>query len=251
MNTKTLTLSRSLIDELIFTLALPDKPFIRHIVWFLLRKIFIRMANIGATFDDILGESGLKPASEWAVRQFARTVTSEGQEYIPEKGPLIIVSNHPGTVDAVVLFSQIPREDLVCISSYIPFLDKLPNLKERLILTSKTSGSNRARTAIRATQHLRGGGSLLYFGAGHLEPDPAVQLRTDHLPALIPGPDDDFAFCVLRTGLPPCRPEWRRSESKSDEDHHLPLKSPAGRALQPFWNRHGIVRVRSLTFGPS
>ena len=92
---------------------------------------------------------------------------------MPRGGPLLLVSNHPGLADAVALFAATPRDDLRVIAADRPFLDTLPNTSRYLLTVADTTagGSGVARAAAR---HLRGGGAVLTFPGGKIEPDPAV-----------------------------------------------------------------------------
>jgi putative hemolysin len=106
-------------------------------------------------------------------RMTAGIVTS-GLEYVPPRGPVIIVANHPGMTDTVALFTSLAsRPDLRVIASDRPFLRALPNVARQMIFLPDEKGGRMAviRTAAR---HLEEGGALLTFPAGEIEPDPAT-----------------------------------------------------------------------------
>ncbi|MCS7010691.1 MAG: hypothetical protein N2049_07970 [Anaerolineales bacterium] len=174
MNAELLALSQSLVDELVGAVALPKTHFWRGLTWKLFRPLTDRFASLGLTFDRLVSEDGLPKASEWALSHFCTTISARGQEHIPNEGPLLITSNHPGAYDALVIFSKVARRDLCWISSEIPFLEKLPHLRKHIFFASRTDAPSRLVTLRNAVNHLRGGGALLYFGAGHRDPDPAV-----------------------------------------------------------------------------
>lgn len=101
---------------------------------------------------------------------------------LPEAGPLLVVANHPGLFDALALFAAIGRDDLAILAARRPLLAALPNLARRLLLIEPgASGSMALKKALR---HLRGGGALLHFPAGRIEPDPLVSPRGT--PLLLP-----------------------------------------------------------------
>jgi hypothetical protein len=102
-----------------------------------------------------------------------RRVEIDGRERVPRQGSLLVVSNHPGLADAVALFSSIPRRDLRVIAAKWSLLDALPNTSRYLITLAKTS-PNRLTVLRAASRHLTGGGAVLSFPAGKMEPDPAV-----------------------------------------------------------------------------
>jgi 1-acyl-sn-glycerol-3-phosphate acyltransferase len=132
-----------------------------------------RMARQIATYDQIVGESGLRAGGAWALERMVRRVEIEGRERVPREGSLLLVSNHPGLADAVALFTSIPRPDLRVVAAEWPLLDALPNTSRYLITVAKAS-SSRFGVLRAAARHLRHGGAVLNFPAGRMEPDPAV-----------------------------------------------------------------------------
>ena len=91
---------------------------------------------------------------------------------LPTTGPLLVISNHPGLFDALALFASTGRDDLSILAARRPLLTALPNLSRRLLsIDPGASGSVALKKAVR---HLRGGGALLHFPAGQIEPDPRV-----------------------------------------------------------------------------
>ena len=132
-----------------------------------------RLARQILTFDRIVGESGLGTGGEWALERLCRSARIVGRDNVPRGGPLLLVSNHPGLADAVALFSVTPREDLRVIAADRPFLDALPNTS-RYLLTVAEAPAGRSGVVRAAARHLRGGGAVLTFPGGRIEPDPAV-----------------------------------------------------------------------------
>jgi hypothetical protein len=122
------------------------------------------------TYDEVVGRSGLQAGGAWAMSRFVRQVEVRGRENLPSEGPLLVVANHPGLSDAIALFSAIPRPDLRVVAAANPLLSALPNTASRLFYVSG-SGLKAVRAANR---HLRGGGAVLTFPGGRIEPDPAV-----------------------------------------------------------------------------
>lgn len=132
-----------------------------------------RLARQIATFDEIVGRAGLPAAGAWAMDRLSRGSAVRGEENVPEKGPLLVVSNHPGLADAVALFAAMPRDDLKVIAAERPFLSALPNTSEALIPVSD-GPRGRPRAVRTAARHLRAGGAVVTFPGGRIEPDPAV-----------------------------------------------------------------------------
>ncbi|HWS82275.1 MAG TPA: 1-acyl-sn-glycerol-3-phosphate acyltransferase [Rubrobacter sp.] len=132
-----------------------------------------RLARQILTYDRIVGESGLGTGGAWALKRLSRNTSIEGQKNVPRGGPLLLVSNHPGLADAVALFAATPRDDLLVIAADRPFLEALPNTSRHLLTVAETS-AGRPGVVRAAARHLRGGGTVLTFPGGRIEPDPAI-----------------------------------------------------------------------------
>lgn len=129
-----------------------------------------------AEYDRLVGEGGLGLGGGWALGRMVGKASFSGEENIPSEGPLMVVSNHPGLSDTIALFSAIPREDLMVIAARRDFLDALPNTAKRLFVLEDGAGEGRSGgfgVVRAAARHLKGGGSLLNFPGGRIEPDPA------------------------------------------------------------------------------
>jgi 1-acyl-sn-glycerol-3-phosphate acyltransferase len=167
-------LSDSLIDEIVGAVGLPKNRFTHRLGRSIFRKITDRFANIGAPFDETVGSEGLPKASEFCLNFFCNEVKTDGIENVPLTGPLLVTTNHPGTYDGLTIYSKLPRKDIKWISSEIPFLRLLPNLSEHILFASRQDSRSRMVVLRNAIQHLQQGGVLVYFAAGHRDPDPAV-----------------------------------------------------------------------------
>ena len=166
-------LTRVCVDDLLSAFGVGSLRRGRRPLELLFRFPAQRLAHQVATYDRIVGELGLGAGGAWMLERMARSVEVEGQENIPRQGPLLLVANHPGLTDTVALFAAIPRSDLRVVAAERPFLDVLPNTSQYLLTMSETS-PERFRLLRSATRHLRGGGAILTFPAGRIEPDPAV-----------------------------------------------------------------------------
>jgi 1-acyl-sn-glycerol-3-phosphate acyltransferase len=166
-------LTRVCVDDLLSAFGLGTLRRGRHLLELLSRVPAQRVARQIATYDQIVGESGLRMGGAWALERMVRRVEIEGRERVPPQGSLLLVSNHPGLADAVALFSSIPRPDLRVVAAKWPLLDALPNTSRYLITLAKAS-SNRLTVLRTASRHLTRGGAVLTFPAGRMEPDPAV-----------------------------------------------------------------------------
>src|SRR5215203_2911864 len=166
-------LTQLCVDDLISAFGLGEVSHGRAVMESLSRIPTRRLARQILTYDRIVGESGLGTGGAWALKRLSRNTSIEGQENVPHGGPLLLVSNHPGLADAVALFAATPRDDLRVIAADRPFLDTLPNTSRYLLTVADTS-TGRSGVARVAARHLRGGGAVLTFPGGRIEPDPAV-----------------------------------------------------------------------------
>jgi hypothetical protein len=123
-------------------------------------------------YDRRVGSDGLAASSVWLLEQFTHSVQMIG-EPPPVHGPLLIVSNHPGMVDAMAIFAQVQRSDLRILAAERPILRLLPNIMPYLIFVPDDP-QQRLPAVRSAASHLRTGGCLLNFPGGHIEPDPAL-----------------------------------------------------------------------------
>jgi hypothetical protein len=217
MDKDIVTLSKLGIAELVGSVGLPRTKLVLRLFWILFRIPMSRFATMGLTFDRLVAEAGFPKASEWALTHWCSHVTARGTQDIPAEGPLLIVCNHPGTYDALIIFSQVGRQDIRWISTEIPFLENLPHTRNHVIFASRSNALKRMSAMHRAIRHLQAGGALLYIGAGQLDPDPAVYPNAaEHIEEWLAG--IDFFFQHVRgLRLMPAivsgvvSPKWARS----------------------------------------
>lgn len=133
-----------------------------------------KLAKEVLSFDADIKTKGLQEASKRFCSHYTANVTVTGLEYLPAKGPLLILSNHPGLFDTVSLFSQIERTELKVIALDRSFLRSMPALSESLFFV----GAQKTALLRKLTRHLQMGGSILTFPAGKIEPDPYLREGT-------------------------------------------------------------------------
>lgn len=142
----------------------------------LLRRVFEgparRVTETVFHYDHLVGRDGLASSSVWLLEQFTNSVRVVGSPP-PQSGPLLIVSNHPGMVDAMAVFAQVQRPDLRIIAAERPVLRLLPNILPYLIIVPDDP-QRRLPVVRTAAAHLKNGGVLLNYPGGHIEPDPAL-----------------------------------------------------------------------------
>src|SRR5687767_14737475 len=113
-------LTRVCVNDLLSAFGLGGLHRGRHLLELLCRGPAQRVARQIATYDRIVGESGLGAGGAWALERMVRRVEIEGRERVPPEGALLLLSNHPGLSDAVALFSAIPRSDLRVVAAKWP-----------------------------------------------------------------------------------------------------------------------------------
>lgn len=146
-------------------------PWLRGIATVLARPPAQRFARQLRTFDELVGRAGLPAGAQWICARFAPGMRIDGPSP-PRHGPLLVVANHPGLLDAAALIAAIGRTDLKIIAIARPLIRALPHTAAAIIPVGTTPLSRMAalRSAVR---HLQQGGAVLTFPAGQIEPDPA------------------------------------------------------------------------------
>jgi hypothetical protein len=174
VDARTRELSHSLVYELAGSVGLRHSKLAQRIAWLLFRPVTDRLAKIGVTFDRDVVSAGIATAMRNALQVFIRQVSVRGRENIPASGPLLVLSNHPGTYDSLIIASELRRDDLCILSGDIPFLEHLPDAHKHFFFISLEDPNIRAVAARQAIRHLQSGGAVLLYGFGHIDPDPAV-----------------------------------------------------------------------------
>jgi hypothetical protein len=168
------SLSDTLINEIINAVGLPKTPMTQRAFNLLFCKAAGRLAEIGVTFDRLIEKEGFPSACAWAQTNWCRDIRTRESESVPKSGPLLVISNHAGAYDSVVIAAQLGRNDLKFIGSDVAFLKNLPNTNAHFFYVSEEDTYNRMAAARGGIRHLQNGGALLLFGTGLIDPDPAV-----------------------------------------------------------------------------
>jgi hypothetical protein len=166
-------LMQELSQEIWKVLGLSPDTRLRHLLNPLLWAPLRRFAEWASEFDRTVAESGLREASRKVLPHFINRLEVEGQREVPTSGPLLVVSNHPGSVDALAIAASLPRNDLKIVVSALPFIRSLPNSAQHLIYTDSLDPHKRMEVVRSSVRHIRDGGALLIFPRGKVEPDPA------------------------------------------------------------------------------
>lgn len=168
------SLTRFITDEILNALSLGKNGWVRNTLGPIFHLPARRFSEIAAKFDQDVEMHGFCEAAKRILPCFISGFKVRGIENIPMEGPLIVVSNHPGAYDSLVISANVPRRDLKVVATGVEFLRALPHLVEHLIYVSREPYGRMGalRAAIR---HLEQGGALLIFPTGIIDPDPSNQ----------------------------------------------------------------------------
>jgi len=166
-------LTQYITDELFKLLKGSPHRWARRTFGSLFRMPAHRFAQVACTFDHYVEEFGFREAAIRSLPIFAQGFEARNVENIPQQGPLLITSNHPGTCDSLVIAANIPRSDLKIVASGIPFIQGLRNAAEHLIYTT-LDVHERMMVVRKVIRHLQNGGAVLIFPTGSIDPDPAL-----------------------------------------------------------------------------
>jgi len=168
-------LTRANARELLTAFKLDRMECLRPLVEFLARFPARRLSRHILWFDHIAGQHGLAAAGRYMLNEFTSTTHIEGQQHVPRHGPLLVVANHPGMVDAMAIWVALEcRRDLKIIAAERDILRLIPNVRSRLLFVNPRAEC-RVGLVRQAAGHLRQGGALLTFPSGTIEPDPSVR----------------------------------------------------------------------------
>jgi hypothetical protein len=160
-----------LIDELFKASGLGGDSIWRK--WFggALTPVIRRFASQAEAFDRAVARDGFQCATQSLLAKWTAGLRIEGQDQLPQTGPLLVAANHPGIFDAMSVASVLPREDLKIVAAANPVLRALPNIR-RYFIYSTLDTHVRMATIRRALRQLKQGGALLICSSGKLDPDP-------------------------------------------------------------------------------
>jgi putative hemolysin len=165
------TLTEINLDDLVSSFGWQNQPPLARA----LRRVFVKpackFAHQMLAFDDAVGRVGLVNAARQTQRRYVRSVRVFSAP-LPA-GPFLALSNHPGMVDTLALFSALNRPDLKIIAVDRPFLKALPNTSQRLFYVTDDPTARMALVR-QVSGHLRSGGAALTFPSGKIEPDANV-----------------------------------------------------------------------------
>jgi 1-acyl-sn-glycerol-3-phosphate acyltransferase len=166
-------LQRFILEEFPKTFGTAPNGLFRRICGSVFALPTGRFGRLFAVADRAVEKGGVGVGCARLLSGVGVRAAARGNEHLPAEGPLLVVANHPGAYDSLALASCIPRRDLKIVLREIPFFRALPNASQCFLYA--TSDPISSMVALRNTiRHLQGGGSVLLFGTGTIEPDPAL-----------------------------------------------------------------------------
>ncbi|MGA9397193.1 MAG: 1-acyl-sn-glycerol-3-phosphate acyltransferase [Anaerolineaceae bacterium] len=142
---------------------------LRWSIW----KQAMRFSEMAEKLDRFIGQYGLQEGTRRSIQGFFSNITTHVRQSLPQEGPLLIVSNHPGAADILALASALPRKDIKFVAQDRPMFRAVTNVSEHVIYLNSPN-QMRADSIIEMMDYLKQGGALLLFPSGIWEPDPAV-----------------------------------------------------------------------------
>jgi len=165
--------SGQIMSEILGIMGLQNRAWARRVLYPLFRSPVRKISQLLVDFDCDIANIGWQKAASNLLGRFIDRARVILPDPLPKDGPLLIVANHPGAYDVILLVSQIEREDLKLITSTIPLVRSLPHVSPHFIFIEQDAlgGMAAFRAALR---HLHQGGSVLIFPRGQVEADPSI-----------------------------------------------------------------------------
>jgi len=176
-------ITESLIFDITKALALPTTNFFKSLVRLFLGRVAQAAAEVALEVDRAVAEGGTMAGARKTLARFVKSYAARGLENIPPRGPLLIASNHPASIDSFLITAFVDRPDYKAIIGDIPFLENMPHIREHAIFAPEGGDMmGRMRVIRESIRHLKNGGALLIFPLGGIEADPEF----------MPNPDGEF-----------------------------------------------------------
>ena len=160
------------LDDLVSSFGWEQTPVLSAVLRSTFKPTARKFARMMLHYNEDVRTEGLGQASKKLLTQFAASVTVFGSDNIPT-GPVLVLSNHPGMVDTLALFTALGQQDLRIIARQRPFLEALTNVRPQLLFINDVPGEMIGLLKT-LRSHLDHGGAVLTFPAGEIDPDPSV-----------------------------------------------------------------------------
>jgi hypothetical protein len=167
------TLQTLITDEFMKALGLRQEHWSRWIVHQVVRRGTKHFSNLCAQLDADVTELGFSQAVRNFIPNFAAGCYYTKTETVPESGPLLITSNHPGASDVLAILSLVNRDDVHIVLSGVPITAALPHAQKHFIHV-KQDANQRSGVIRSMISCLKAGEVVFIFPTGHVTPDPEI-----------------------------------------------------------------------------
>lgn len=157
------------LDDLVSSFGWQDHRVLAVFLRFIFRKPAEIFARHIIDYDNVTGLHGIHEGGRDLLNRYVKELRVFGADRIPDSA-FLALSNHPGMTDTLALFAALKRKDLHIIALDRPFLNALPHTTKQLFYVYEDAAKRMALVR-QVSSHLRNGGALLTFPAGHIEPD--------------------------------------------------------------------------------
>ena len=144
-------------------------PLLRAVVEGAARVPSRRLGRALGRFDALIAAVGITRAARATLAAFGVALEVEGAAR--SRGPLLVVTNHPGAYDALALLTALQRDDVALVAADRAFLRAMPSLSTHLVFVDEGRAFGRLAGLRGALAWLASGRALVQFGAGAIEPD--------------------------------------------------------------------------------
>ena len=176
---------RALIDinasDILTALGWENIGFLRRWVALAVRAPAAEFACRMNAFDQEVDTAGVRAAARTMLASYVRRLRVCGARGIPDRGPALLLSNHPGMTDTLALFAAIPRDDLRILAADRPFLRALPAMTRSLILIDDRA-DQRMQAVRQAVRHLRSGRRAAHLSGWRDRAGPRRPARGSRIP---------------------------------------------------------------------
>ena len=194
------TLTQINLDDLVSSFGAKKDQWLAR----LLKNFFYTYARMFASdmtdFDIAVGQDGLAKGARLVLGRYFKDIRVHGLDLIPASG-FLALSNHPGLSDTLSAFAALNRADLKIIALQRPFLEALTNISKQLFYVTDDPAS-RMTLVRQVSAHLRNGGAVLTYPAGHIEPDPDAHSPGDAIDSLNAWTDSVGVFLRMAPETP-------------------------------------------------
>lgn len=162
----------TLLEESLRSRGFATNGWVRRMLDPLVTPPLNAFINMLAETDRRTETEGFSRAAGWLLTHFTSELEVIGEENIPDDGPILLLSNHPGAFDEIVIAATVRRPDLRIFANDHPVLTSFPAISRHAVYSGMRDVHQRMAGLRNGIRRLSEGDVLLLFPAGKTEPDP-------------------------------------------------------------------------------